>query len=125
MGCVVSNWTTYTHRGFGRTEQEENAEIFKLLTIINKPAYKVLFDFGNDDKIIICNKKEIGEAWEKSKDEVEKIFGSDDSIKNFLALSKEGYDSFENEMKDSLLIIHYGRWFGGENHLLLALLLLV
>ena len=46
-------------------KQEENAEIFKLLTIINKPAYKVLFDFDNDDKIIICNKKEIGEAWEK------------------------------------------------------------
>ena len=94
-------------------KQEENAEIFKLLTIINKPAYKVLFDFDNDDKIIICNKKEIGEAWEKSKDEVEKTFGSDDSIKNFLALSKEGYDSFENEMKDSLLYYTLWSWFGG------------
>ena len=94
-------------------KQEENAEIFKLLTIINKPAYKVMFDFDNDDKIIICNKEEIEKEWEKSKDEVEKTFGSDDSIKNFLALSKEGYASFENEMKDSLLYYTLWSWFGG------------
>ena len=96
-----------------RWHYKENAEIFKLLTIINKPAYKVMFDFDNDDKIIICNKEEIEEEWEKSKDEVEKTFGSDDSIKNFLALSKEGYASFENEMKDSLLYYTLWSWFGG------------
>lgn len=94
-------------------KQEENAEIFKLLTIINKPAYKVMFDFDSDDEIIICNKEEIEKEWEKSKDEVEKTFGSDDSIKNFLALSKEGYASFENEMKDSLLYYTLWSWFGG------------
>lgn len=94
-------------------KQEEDAEIFQLLSIVNKPARKVIFDFGNDDNLIICNKEEIEKNWEKCKEEIENTFGSDDSIKSFLTLSGYGYTHFENEMRNSLLYYTLWSWFGG------------
>lgn len=94
-------------------KQKEEAEIFQLLSIINKPAGKLIFDFDKDDHLIICNKEEIEKKWKKCKEEVENIFGSDDSIKNILTLSGNGYAYFENEMRDSLLYYTLWSWFGG------------
>ena len=94
-------------------KQKEDASIFQLLSIINKPAGKVTFDFDSDDNLVVCNQAEMERVWEKCKKEVKDTFGTDDSIENLLALSDEGYASFGNEMKSSLLYYTLWSWFGG------------
>lgn len=94
-------------------KQEEDASIFQLLSIINMPACKVMFDFDNDDNLVVCNKAEIKREWEKCKKEVRDTFGTDDSIENFLTLTGDGYAYFDNEMKSSLLYYTLWTWFGG------------
>lgn len=94
-------------------KQQANAEIYQLLSIINKSVSRIEFGFDTNDMLKLYNSNEIDSRYKSYRNEIISTFGSDQSIIQLLDVVGNATSDFSREMRSSLLYYTLWSWFGG------------